>query len=51
MKQIMLQGQKSRPSKMIESDVKNALSITTYNWTDVSGLSWIFREDSMTNYA
>ncbi|WP_428323992.1 hypothetical protein [Nitrosopumilus sp.] len=45
MKQFMLHGKKPRPSSMVGSDAKNTLPTTSYNWTDLMGLSWVFRED------
>lgn len=51
MKQFMLCGEKNQPSNKVGSDAKNALPTMSYNWTDVSGLSWILMEDPMGDYA
>lgn len=45
MKQFMLHDERSQPTAKAGSDAKNALPATSYNWTDLAGLSWILTED------
>ena len=37
---------------LVESDAKNApLTNTSFDWTELAGLSWIFQEHSFDDYA
>ncbi|WP_182126624.1 hypothetical protein [Nitrosopumilus sp. b2] len=53
MKQVTLNIQRPDQSlSLVGSDVKNALPTSTYcNWTELAGLSWIFVDDDLKNYA
>ena len=42
--------QKSDYSAVVESDAKNPLPTKMFDWTDLAGLSWIFKEDSLEDY-
>ncbi len=53
MSQIILDhNDKTVQSNLVEGDAKNAsLTKSSFDWTELAGLSWIFREHSFEDYA